>query len=49
MLPINGMIGNVFSKFSQCYFYVRANKPSEFINVQTSKEAFPQKEILCMH
>nr|CAD2153747.1 unnamed protein product [Meloidogyne enterolobii] len=44
------MIEQVFRHIPQCYFQVRANKPRRrFPNIHTSKDALPQKEILCIY
>nr|CAD2187276.1 unnamed protein product [Meloidogyne enterolobii] len=46
MYPISTMIEQVFVKFPQCHFHVRATGNSKFRNGYTSKEPLPQKEIL---
>uniref|UniRef100_A0A915PD74 Glucuronosyltransferase n=1 Tax=Meloidogyne floridensis TaxID=298350 RepID=A0A915PD74_9BILA len=48
MYHISSMIEQVFVKFPQCYFHVRATGNSKFRNGYTSKDHLPQKEILCL-
>nr|CAD2209093.1 unnamed protein product [Meloidogyne enterolobii] len=43
--PIDKMI-EVFTQFTQCYFHVRSDKTSQFVNGYTSENPLPQKEIL---
>nr|CAD2171481.1 unnamed protein product [Meloidogyne enterolobii] len=45
-LPISRMIERVFLHFTQCYFYVRSDKTSQFSNVFTTEDPLPQKQIL---
>ncbi|CAK5071879.1 unnamed protein product [Meloidogyne enterolobii] len=49
LLPISRMIEHVFAQFTQCYFYVRTDIPSQYDNVYTTEDLLPQKQILCIY